>query len=271
MSKDGKSAIIAAIITGVCALLVGVLGTLVATSITNNTQTVVVNVNGAEVEVNKDEIQSMLARLEAENKQLKTENESLAENGGYDKGKEDGYSDGYSKGKEDGYAEGYEKGKGEIPDPPAPDPDGETTTKPPPAPKGGTALFSVNDIPLVNSVRWDTNTGDLNDSLGNTYTPKNFVVANSNWAAYSSSSAEYNVRQNFTKLLGRFAPHETHNDHETLLKIYADGRLIYTSPKITRTTYPIDLPNDVTFPKETKIIKIEITGSNLLLLDFTLS
>ena len=104
------------------------------------------------------------------------------------------------------------------------------------------------------------------DSLGNAYKPKNYVTT-SGYSAY----AEYNVRQSYTKISGKIAPHESLSEgYDVVLKIYADDAIVYTSPKITRTTYAIDFSES--FPKDTKILKIACEGpGGLLLLDFTLS
>ena len=133
----------------------------------------------------------------------------------------------------------------------------------------GTSLFA--DTFLVNSAYWKVNNGEPSDSLGNTYTPKNYVIAQIH--AY----ANYNIREEYTKIEGEIAPIKGKVDIFTggsVLRIYADDMLIYESPPISPTTYKIEFSKEI--PPNTRILKIVgnntqwASGDDLLLMDFIL-
>jgi len=248
-ANEAKATVKAAIITGVCALLVGIIGTFAVTSITNNNQIVSVYINGTEVKVNPDEYQSMYADLERQNNQLKTENESLLQK------------------TEEEYNRGFEAGKQSVTLPI--EPRTEQTTEAP-ITIIETDLFS-GEIKLVDSDNWKVNEGELADSLGNIYLSTYYAIGG-NRAWVVEGYAVYNVKELYKKLTGTIAPHEsTGSNNEGYLKIYADDKLIYQSPKITRSTYPI--PLELELPKNTKILKFVVPagGGTLLLTDFALS
>jgi hypothetical protein len=125
---------------------------------------------------------------------------------------------------------------------------------------------------LVNrSSAWKVDEGTVEDSLGNAYQPEHFVIAD---GSYSNTYAQYNSRQLYTRIKGKIAPSQDMDQNsECVLKIYADNALVYTSQKITRTTYAFDFT--VEKLNKCKIIKIEVLGghynSSLLLLDFCVS
>jgi len=248
MSKEGKGEVKAAIITGVCALLVGILGTFFATSAINNNQVLTVFFNGTEVRVSPDENQAMIDDLREENNSLKAEKES------------------FSQKAEEEYSKGFEAGKLSISLPAEP----HTESAEIAASANGVYLFS-DAITQVDSKRWAVGAGQVADPLGNTHDTKYYAHAREDYFyGWDTGWAEYNINQKYTQLSGTVVSHvDIATGAEAVLTIFADGATIYTSPSITRTTYPFEL--DKKIPEGTKILKIEVSGGPLLLLDFTLS
>ncbi|MDR2515370.1 MAG: hypothetical protein LBD02_09255 [Christensenellaceae bacterium] len=183
-------------------------------------------------------------------------------------GQAKGESIGYERGVNDAWAAGRAPLPVDIPAAPAFSTGGPSAT--PPTPSDGTPLFDPKVIPLVNSENWPLDEGAKKDSVGNTYTPEHYVITNDyTWTSdYKRSYAEFNIRQAYTKLVGKVAVHQESPDRDAVFIIYADDEEIYNHT-FKRSDYPLDL--ELTIPKGTKILRLwEQSGGSLLLMDFML-
>jgi len=126
--------------------------------------------------------------------------------------------------------------------------------------------ISLLSLTPVNSSRWTPNSGVLEDSLGNHYEAvMPFIVIP------DQSFGEFFVRQEFSTLRGRLAPHrDLRQDRTASIRVYADGQLVYASPEISRTTLPFDFEVNIS---GAQFITVRNTGTHwghILALDMVL-
>ena len=143
---------------------------------------------------------------------------------------------------------------------------GSTTTKAP-TPVSvkqaeGDALFSL--VPESQKF-WAVNYGSAKDASRITYSANNYV--NSGTSDGSNGSADYTINKKYSKLSGTICSGEYIGGKELDLTIWLDGRFVYVSPKISKTSEPFYFEMNI---EGTNVISFATTG-HLLLLDFILS
>ena len=101
--------------------------------------------------------------------------------------------------------------------------------------------LSLLDLTPINSSGWNPNEGELEDSLGHVHeTDLPYIVFS------HGGSAEFFVEGEFSTLRGTIAPHTSMwQDGNIMFMVFADDRLVYSTPSITRTTLAIDFEADV--------------------------
>lgn len=109
--------------------------------------------------------------------------------------------------------------------------------------------------------RWDVNwdsirkvyTTGIKDNVGNMYYDG---FAFTNWC--SSGFYVYNIDQKYKAFKGIIALTEADKDTSYLLmvKIYGDNKLLYTSPRMTKGSYPVKFDVNVTGVNQLKIEKV---------------
>lgn len=108
----------------------------------------------------------------------------------------------------------------------------------------------LTDLTSINEKHWNAYTSQLVDNYGNSYTN---AINN----IYGHSKFEYLLNMKYSRFRGTlYIPQGEKYDDEITLKIIADGKVIYTSPKMTKTSAPVP-------------IDVNITGCNNLKIEFS--
>ena len=128
---------------------------------------------------------------------------------------------------------------------------------------------SIRDVVRVNAYNWNENENRLEDALGHTYYDATNAVA-----IAQNGYGEYYVDGKYSKVTGTVTSlwHLDPN-RQCYFKIYADDRLIFSSPMITRKTEAIKF--EIEIPEGTEFIKFEniadsYSYSDILLLNVLL-
>lgn len=117
----------------------------------------------------------------------------------------------------------------------------------------GTLEYPTEELSTDGNIgdSWD-NTNDLKDNLGNIYS-RGIYTYNSDYVF------EKILNMKYSKFKGTiYVTNGTSSDETVQFSIKADGKTIYTSPEITKTTQPIDFDVDITGCYD---LQITCTGS----------
>lgn len=231
-------------------ILVAVIGTFGLTSYSANQnqhqtqaqeQSIYINIGGEQIEINEDNAQGLYGDLAENNEALSDEVDSLKET-----------NKALSEENERFKAYGTAALVSKIKD------------------------FDSDKVSLlaydpVNSNNWNKNEGSLNDSLGNNYSVTlPYVILG------AGSFAEYYTNGGYAKLQFRIASHESMaQNNVSVIKIYADDILVFTSTEFGRKTESELFAADITGAKFVKIVCERTSGSSydnscILFLDSTL-
>ena len=131
--------------------------------------------------------------------------------------------------------------------------------------------LSLLTMTPVNSNRWNPNQGALEDSLGNRYTVTlPYIIIDGH------GFGEFFVDSRYSTLRGRLAPYRNLGSRSNVqFMVYADGRLVYSSAGIQRTTIPFDFEVDIS---GAQFIRIDVSCNgywnqsvaNILVMDMIL-
>ena len=115
---------------------------------------------------------------------------------------------------------------------------------------------SLDTLPAFNSgFRW--NDGIPADPFDSDYTGvRNFTIFHGEYCRYDyTASAEYKLDGAYNALSMRIAPYADFGENaSSYLQVYADGTLVYTSPKIVRKSEPWQIDIDIHGAEYLKIV-----------------
>lgn len=116
----------------------------------------------------------------------------------------------------------------------------------------------------LNSSRWYWNDGKAVDPFGNDFSGAcNYVIFHNK--GYGERSIEYRVYGDYKMVTGVLAPHaETDQNVTSTVLVYADDKLVYTSPTIGQKTDAFTFSADIS---SAEYIKIEIRFSGHYVFD----
>ena len=120
--------------------------------------------------------------------------------------------------------------------------------------------ISITTLNEINNEYWSWNEYDATDTYGNNYADKCNYFTGTN---FNKKSIEYRPNKEYGLLTGIAAPSNgLRDDVNVTLRIYADDKLVYTSPIVNRKTEAFRFEVDLT---DVEFVKIEVDA------DFTLS
>ncbi len=122
---------------------------------------------------------------------------------------------------------------------------------------------SLSDLRVINTHRWSWNLGTPTDTFGTDHSDGcNYVIV-----SLGEAYIEYRLEGKYSKLTGTIAPHENMGENgQGYVHIYADDKLVYSSPTVFRKTDPFDFSVDVSGADYIKIYTDRYTSSEYMII-----
>lgn len=123
-------------------------------------------------------------------------------------------------------------------------------------------------LPMIQNNYWDWNEDFPESTTGDDYgTTRNYAIMDDAW----DNTTEWRANRNYKTITGKIAPYKTAKaDCYSYIQIYADDRLIYTSPKIGLRSDAVTFSVDISDCNYIKIVRRAESYSGIIISDVLL-